>query len=98
MKYVLDSSVAVKWVLKEVNSDKAEALREDFRNCGLLGKRRREFRREQNFEFMVFEKLNCLREKRRHIEAVFGQVMSDVALGLSFQPARTGEEIEEAGF
>ena len=32
MKYVLDSSVAVKWVLPEVNSDKATQLRDDFRN------------------------------------------------------------------
>ena len=32
MKYVLDSSVAFKWELSEVNSDKADALRADFRN------------------------------------------------------------------
>ena len=31
MKYVLDSSVAVKWVLPEVHSDKALQLRDDFR-------------------------------------------------------------------
>ena len=33
MKYVLDSSVAAKWVLKEMDSDKADALREDFRKA-----------------------------------------------------------------
>ena len=32
MKYVLDASVAVKWVLAEVDSDKADALRDAFRN------------------------------------------------------------------
>ncbi len=32
MKYVIDSSVTVKWVLKEVDSDKALSLRDDFRN------------------------------------------------------------------
>jgi len=32
MKYVLDSSVAVKWVLKEQLSDKALLLRDDFRS------------------------------------------------------------------
>ena len=32
MKYVLDSSVAVKWVVAEVDSDKAILLRDDFRN------------------------------------------------------------------
>jgi predicted nucleic acid-binding protein len=31
MKYVLDASVAVKWVLAEVDSDKADALRDAFR-------------------------------------------------------------------
>ena len=31
MKFVLDSSVAVKWVLKEVGTPKALALREDVR-------------------------------------------------------------------
>jgi predicted nucleic acid-binding protein len=33
MKYVLDSSVAFKWELSEIDSDKADALREDFRNA-----------------------------------------------------------------
>ncbi len=32
MKYVIDSSTAVKWVLPEIDSDKADALRIDFRN------------------------------------------------------------------
>ena len=32
MKYVLDSSVAFKWFVPEVNSDKAIVLRDDFRN------------------------------------------------------------------
>lgn len=32
MKYVLDSSVALKWVLAEANADKAIALRDNFRN------------------------------------------------------------------
>jgi predicted nucleic acid-binding protein len=32
MKYVLDSSVALKWVLPEPDSPKAIALRDDFRN------------------------------------------------------------------
>jgi len=32
MKYVLDSSVAVKWVLSEQLSDKGQLLRDDFRN------------------------------------------------------------------
>jgi predicted nucleic acid-binding protein len=32
MKYVVDSSTAVKWVLPEMDSDKADALRTDFRN------------------------------------------------------------------
>jgi predicted nucleic acid-binding protein len=38
MKYVLDSSVAFKWELIEADSDKADALRDDFRNAvhGLL--------------------------------------------------------------
>lgn len=31
MKYVLDSCVAVKWGLREADSDKADALRENFR-------------------------------------------------------------------
>lgn len=30
MKYVLDASVALKWVLPEANSDKALALRDAF--------------------------------------------------------------------
>jgi predicted nucleic acid-binding protein len=33
MKYILDSSVAFKWELSEIDSDKADALREDFRNA-----------------------------------------------------------------
>jgi predicted nucleic acid-binding protein len=32
MKYVLDSSVALKWVLAEPDSPKAKQLRDDFRN------------------------------------------------------------------
>jgi len=32
MKYVLDSSVAFKWVVREVDSDKADRLRADFLN------------------------------------------------------------------
>jgi predicted nucleic acid-binding protein len=32
MKYVLDSSVAFKWELTEIHSDKAEVLRQDFVN------------------------------------------------------------------
>jgi len=32
MNYVIDSSVAVKWELPEIDSDKANALRSDFRN------------------------------------------------------------------
>src|SRR5437868_12422725 len=32
MKYVLDSSVAFKWVVVETNSDKANLIRDDFRN------------------------------------------------------------------
>ncbi len=32
MKYVLDSSVALKWVLPELDSAKAIALRDDYRN------------------------------------------------------------------
>ena len=30
MRYVVDSSVAIKWVLAEVHSDKAERLRNEF--------------------------------------------------------------------
>ena len=33
MKCVLDSSVAFKWELSEIHSDKADALRVDFRNA-----------------------------------------------------------------
>lgn len=33
MKYVLDSCVAVKWVLAEPLSDRAQKLRDDFRNA-----------------------------------------------------------------
>ncbi len=32
MKYVLDSSVAFKWVIAEVLSDKAQLVRDDYRN------------------------------------------------------------------
>lgn len=32
MKYVVDSSVAFKWVVREVDSDKADLLRADFLN------------------------------------------------------------------
>lgn len=32
MKYVLDASVGLKWVLPEVDSDKAIKLQEDFAN------------------------------------------------------------------
>ena len=32
MRYVVDSSVALKWVLPEPDSDKADLLREDYRN------------------------------------------------------------------
>ena len=32
MKYVIDSSVAFKWVLREIDSDKAESLRDDYQN------------------------------------------------------------------
>ena len=32
MKYVLNSSVGFKWVMPEINSDKALRLRDDFRN------------------------------------------------------------------
>ena len=30
MKYVLDSNVALKWVLREIDSDKARRLRVDY--------------------------------------------------------------------
>ncbi len=33
MKYVLDASVAFKWFVPEVNTDKAIVLRDDFRNA-----------------------------------------------------------------
>lgn len=33
MRYVLDSSVAFKWEVPEPDSDKADRLREDFRNA-----------------------------------------------------------------
>ncbi|MBI2807559.1 MAG: type II toxin-antitoxin system VapC family toxin [Planctomycetes bacterium] len=33
MTYVVDASVAVKWVLKEIDSDKADALRNAFRSA-----------------------------------------------------------------
>src|SRR4051812_41477309 len=33
MKYILDSSVGVKWVVTENYSDKADALRQDFLNA-----------------------------------------------------------------
>ena len=33
MKYVLDASVAVKWVLPESDSSKATALRDDYRRA-----------------------------------------------------------------
>ena len=33
MKYILDSSVAAKWGLRETDSDKADALRDDLRNA-----------------------------------------------------------------
>src|ERR1700730_9547496 len=33
MRYVLDSSVALKWVLPESDSDRADHLRDDFRNA-----------------------------------------------------------------
>jgi len=33
MKYVLDSSVAFKWVVPEIHSDKANRLRDDFRKA-----------------------------------------------------------------
>lgn len=32
MKYVIDSSVAFKWVVAEINSDKAIRIREGYRN------------------------------------------------------------------
>ena len=32
MKYVLDSSVAFKWVIVEALSDKAQLVRDDYRN------------------------------------------------------------------
>ena len=33
MKYVLDASVAIKWVIVEPDSDKATRMREDYRNA-----------------------------------------------------------------
>ena len=33
MKYVLDASVAIKWVIVEPDSNKATRLREDYRNA-----------------------------------------------------------------
>jgi hypothetical protein len=33
MKYVVDSCVAVKWVVAEADSDKADLLRADFLNA-----------------------------------------------------------------
>jgi len=33
MRYVLDSSVAFKWLVTETHSDKADRLRDDFRNA-----------------------------------------------------------------
>ena len=33
MRYVIDSSVAFKWVVREADSDKADRLRDDFRNA-----------------------------------------------------------------
>jgi predicted nucleic acid-binding protein len=33
MRYVLDSSVGIKWVMNEVDSDKARRIRDDFRNA-----------------------------------------------------------------
>jgi predicted nucleic acid-binding protein len=32
MRYILDSCVALKWILKEIDTDKALQLRDDFRN------------------------------------------------------------------
>ena len=32
-RFVLDSAVALKWVLPEIDSDKADRLRDDFRNA-----------------------------------------------------------------
>jgi predicted nucleic acid-binding protein len=32
MKYVLDASVGIKWVMNEVDADKARRIRDDFRN------------------------------------------------------------------
>ena len=32
MKYVLDASVGIKWVMNEIDSAKARQLRDDFRN------------------------------------------------------------------
>lgn len=42
MKYVLDASVAIKWVLTELDSARALALRNDYRKQlhGLLPRRR----------------------------------------------------------
>ena len=38
MKYVIDSNVALKWVIDEPNSDKARRLRDEYRNglCEIL--------------------------------------------------------------
>ncbi len=33
MRYVLDSAVALKWVLPEIDSDKADRLRDDYRKA-----------------------------------------------------------------
>src|SRR4051812_36044508 len=33
MRYVIDSSVAFKWVVREVDSDRADRLRDDFRKA-----------------------------------------------------------------
>jgi len=33
MRFVLDSAVALKWVLPEIDSDKADRLRDDYRNA-----------------------------------------------------------------
>ena len=72
MRYVLDSSVAVKWFVPEVDTDKAICLRDDFRN-GL-----HEFLAPDVFPIEVAHSLTRAERQRRITPAVGAQALLDL--------------------
>ena len=83
MKYVIDSSVGVKWVIPEVDSAKALRLRDDYRNAviELLAP-----------DFYLFEVANSITRAERQgriTQAEGAMALRDTVSHIQFQAAAT---------